>query len=252
MKSKNNTSWGKAADWYDHLLKDDKAYQKQVILPNLLRQINLKKGEVILDLACGQGFFSREFYKAGAKVFASDIAKELIDIAIKNSPKEIAYYVSSADDISFLKDKTVDKIVCILAIQNIENASGVLKECARVLRPNGELNLVLNHPAFRNPQASKWGWDDKNKIQYRRVDKYLSESKIKIQTRPGSNPSDFTISFHRPLQYYFKALGKNNFGVIAMEEWISHRKTTASPRQEAENKARTEIPLFMFLKAKKM
>ncbi|MCX6719011.1 MAG: methyltransferase domain-containing protein, partial [Candidatus Taylorbacteria bacterium] len=81
MKDKS-TSWGKVAVWYDKLIEDSPdSYQAAVILPNLLRIIEPKKGMNILDLACGQGFFSRAFHEKGAKVVGCDIAPELINIA---------------------------------------------------------------------------------------------------------------------------------------------------------------------------
>ena len=62
-----STSWGKAANWYNNLIEqDENSYQRRLILPNLLRLVELKRGEVVLDLACGQGFFSRGFAKLGA------------------------------------------------------------------------------------------------------------------------------------------------------------------------------------------
>ena len=63
---KNDTSWGGVAGWYHSLLEHEGGtYQKTVILPNILRLLNIARGEAILDLACGQGFFSREFHKKG-------------------------------------------------------------------------------------------------------------------------------------------------------------------------------------------
>jgi ubiquinone/menaquinone biosynthesis C-methylase UbiE len=247
---KKDTSWGGVASWYDELLeKESGTYQKELVLPNVLRLLGLKKGDVILDLACGQGFFSREFYKAGAKVYASDIAKELIEIARKNSPKDIFFYNAPAHDISFLHEKSVDKVAIILAIQNIENMQEVFAECRRVLKDNGSMLLVLNHPAFRVPQASGWGWDEEKKIQYRRMDTYMSENRTKIAMDPGKSGKHFTISFHRPLQVYFKALQKSGFLVKKLEEWISHKESKPGPRAIAENNARKEIPLFMCLEA---
>jgi len=252
MKGKPDTSWGKSATWYDKLLGEDDTYQRKVILPNLLRQLNLKRGEIVLDLACGQGFFSNEFYKTGAKVIGCDIAEELIEIAKKKSPKEIEYKICSSNKLDFLTNASVNKIVCILALQNIQDIIGTMKECRRVLKKDGEFFLVLNHPAFRIPQWSSWMWDEEVSVQYRRIDRYMSEDKVKIQTHPGTDPSKFTFSFHRPLQYYFKMLAKNGLAVTGMEEWISHRQTTTGPRKEAENRSRIEIPLFMFLKAIKL
>ena len=253
---KKDTSWGRVAEWYNELFDDKNTYQKAVILPNLLRVMDIKKGDVVLDLACGQGFFSREFNKKGAKVIGVDISKELIDIAIKNSPKGIEYHVSSADRIEFIADQSVDKAAIILATQNIDNFKDALRECNRVLRPEGRLFIVLNHPAFRTPKESSWGWDPSANsgqgAQYRRVDRYLSELKAPIQMHPGENPKEITLSFHRPLQSYFKAFRKNNFVVAGLEEWVSNRKSEPGPRAAAENRARSEIPLFMFLELRKI
>ncbi|MEK7463303.1 MAG: class I SAM-dependent methyltransferase [Patescibacteria group bacterium] len=252
----DKTSWGKVAGWYSDLLeKEEGTYQKELILPNLIRLMEIKRDELVLDLACGQGFFSREFLKAGAKVIGVDISKELIALAEKIGKAEglrIEYQVSSADDLSFIKEKSIDKIVIVLAIQNIENVAGVFKECQRVLKSSGKLFLVLNHPAFRIPKQSSWEWDQKTNDQYRRIDQYLSESKIEIQMHPGDRPREKTISFHRPLQYYFKLLGKNGFAVDRLEEWNSNKKSQPGPRAKAEDKIRKEIPIFIFLEAVKI
>ena len=111
--------------------------------------------------------------------------------------------------------------------------------------------LILNHPAFRIPKETSWGWDGKRKIQYRRIDSYLSESKAKIQMHPGSSPNEFSWSFHRPMQFYSKALLKNNFCISRIEEWNSHKKSEPGPRAIAEDRARREIPLFLFIEAKR-
>lgn len=246
-KKEGETSWGKVAGWYVDLLKDDNTYQTRVILPNLKRLLDLKKGEKILDLACGNGFFSAEFTKT-AKVIGVDIARNLIEQARKNVPSA-NFFVSSAEKMEFLEDKSVTKIVIVLAIQNMENPHLVFKECSRILKPGGSLHIVLNHPTFRVLKKSSWGWDDTAKVQYRRIDGYLSESKEKIQMYPGDAPSVHTYSFHRPLQYFFKTLGNQNFYVNRLEEWSSNRKSEEGPRANAENLARKEIPLFMYLEA---
>lgn len=249
---KTETSWGKVADWYDEMLEEkDNTYQKNVILPNILRLMTIKKDEFILDLACGTGFFSREFLKMGGKVIGADISVELIEIAKEKSPKEIRYFASSADDLSGIKNGSIDKIAVILAIQNIENIPGVFSECDRVLKNGGKIFLVMNHPVFRIPKQSSWGFDEKSKTQYRRMDEYMSESKTKIEMHPSKDNGEQTVSFHRPLQVYFKALKKNGFCVTGLEEWISDKKSQPGPHAESEDKARKEFPMFLFVEAKK-
>lgn len=259
--------------------------------------MEIRQGERILDLACGQGLFARAFHEAGGKVVAADISKELIDIArtksdssaqtseqflsgkrilngqaAKKSSKNIAYHVASAHALPFLQNESIDKVAIVLAIQNIENLNGTLSECARILAPHGKLYTVLNHPAFRIPRESSWGFDEKASVQYRRIDRYLSNAKIEIKMHPGLNASfgrvgrildetesrgvlgkqQVTLSFHRPLQTYAKALFKQNFCMRRLEEWSSTKTSQKGPRAEAENRARKEIPLFLTIEAQKM
>jgi ubiquinone/menaquinone biosynthesis C-methylase UbiE len=253
-KRPKDTSWNQVASWYDELLTTDTdSYQAQVILPNLLRVLDLKKGEKVFDLACGQGYFANIFARQGASVVGSDLSKRLIEFAQKSSPKEISFYASPAHKAPFLKDGSIDTVVIVLAIQNIENVADVFAECKRVLKKDGRMVVVLNHPAFRVPQGSDWHFD--KDIQHRIVGKYLSESKISIDMTPGEkNPKKKvkTISFHRPLQYYVKLLAKNGLAITRLEEWISHKKSQSGPRQKAEDIARKEIPMFMCIEIKKI
>lgn len=245
------TSWGGVADWYDELVRSAGSYQKEVILPNVLRLINIRKGTAVADIACGQGFFANEFFRAGASVTGVDISPELIALAKKRSPRAIRYICAPADNIAEIPPSSADVAVCILALQNIENAAGFFKEAARILNSSGRLVIVLNHPAFRIPAESSWGWDDEQKIQYRRIDSYLSESRQRIEMHPGSDPGAVTVSFHRPLQFYAKALAKQGFVITRLEEWNSHKKSQPGPRATAEDRARKEIPLFLAVEAVK-
>ena len=246
-----SASWGSVASWYGKHLEGSDTYHEKVILPNLLRLIDPKKGGVILDVACGEGYFTRALAQKGASAIGVDISEELVAIAKKKSP-EIPYHVGSAEKLSMIANNSLDKTLCVLAIQNIGDAAGVFAEVARVLKPAGSLHLVMNHPAFRIPKQSSWDYDAKRGVQCRRIEQYLSESKAEIDMHPGMKDSPRTISYHRPLQYYFKALAKAGFAVEGLEEWISHKESVSGPRARAENRARHEIPLFAYIRAQKI
>ena len=64
-------------------------------------------------------------------------------------------------------------------------------------------------------------------------------------------PSATTISFHRPLQVYFKSLAKHGFLVRRLEEWVSHKQSQRGARGATEDRARKEIPLFLMMEALK-
>ena len=217
-----NTSWEGAGQWYQALVEEETSYQKNLILPNLLRLLSLQGGERILDLGCGTGFFSQAFFEHGARVIGVDLAPELIKLAKQRCSPEIKFYAAEASRLPFIKDASVNIITLILALQNMEGVGEILKEGRRVLAKEGRIVMVLTHPCFRVPKGSSWGYDEAEKTQFRRIDYYLSESKIKVQMHPGEKPEECTLSLHRPLQFYFKALRKAGFCVSGLEEWNSN------------------------------
>lgn len=268
-----DTSWGKVANWYDTYLDAEDNYQAKVIWPNLERLLSSSvsmssKTEKIasgnlLDIACGQGYFSFLANKQGFSVTASDIAGELIHVANRRveaekaikSGKEVpqpAFHIAPSHNMPFVTDKSQDLAICILALQNIKELDLTFKEVSRVLRKGGRFIFVLNHPSFRVPQNSDWYYDIKKGIQSRLVSKYMQETSIKIDMNPGiKNPRQkvYTTSFHRPLQLFVKFLSKNGFMISRLEEWCSHKKTEAGPRKAAEDNARKEIPMFIAIEA---
>jgi ubiquinone/menaquinone biosynthesis C-methylase UbiE len=208
----------------------------------------LGQGVSLLDLACGHGFFSADFVRRGARVVGVDSSATLIARARATVPVA-TFHCASVESLPFLSDASFDNVACILGLQNIELASAAMKEAGRLTRSGGSFFIVLNHPAFRIPGRSSWGWDDAARMQYRRIDGYLHESKVNIQMHPGDAPDVVTVSFHRPLQYYAKALQSAGFAITRLEEWISDKQSQPGPRAAAENTARGEVPLFLFLQA---
>ena len=251
-----NTSWNQVAGWYQDLLEGDNTYQSQVILPNMLRHMAITKGQKILDIGCGQGYFSLAFGKLGAQVVGVDLGEALIAQAKLNTHSskttDVNFLVGDAARLGLVDQGDFDAATIILAIQNMESAKNVFESIASNLKVGAKLFLVLNHPAFRVPQFSAWGFDQQKNVEYRRVDRYLSDLKINIEMHPGLANSTQTMSFHRPLQHYFKALIKTGFVVTGLEEWTTHKRSDSGPKAKAENIAKAEIPMFLFLEATKL
>lgn len=263
---KEDTSWHSVADWYSNHLKEEDTYHNKVVKPNLFRILENIKGKTVLDLACGNGYFSYQLASEGAKVIGVDAGRDLIKIAkdnlknLKTNPSkgnnlDLEYFVSDAGNLGMIDSGTIDIAICSLAIQNIEDVGSVMKEVYRVLKSNGRMIIIMNHPVLRTPKISHWGYDKTYNIQYRRLDAYMTESKNKIDMNPGEaddKKKNYTYSFHRPLQYYFKIFNKNKFAVTKLEEWNSHKKSQNGPKQKAEDRARSEFPMFLALEIKKI
>ncbi len=247
--SKVNTSWGEVADWYEGAVAKDGSYQRELIYPNLLRMSAPQKGDKILDIGCGEGSWGAILSNKECVIYGIDIAPELIHIAKTKVPTG-NFIVDDANNLSAIQHNNFDKAFIILALQNIENASNVIDGVSRLLRKEGHLYIVLNHACFRVPKFSDWAWE--NNIQYRRVARYLSEGKNDIIVHPGRDAQTKTISFHRPLQYFFKAFHRAGLVVDRLEEWNSTKASQPGPRAAIEDRARKEIPLFMAIECRKI
>lgn len=251
-KKDQKTDWGNVAGWYDSLVGESGSeYHREVVLPGVLRLLAPQPGSRVLDVACGQGVLCRILRERGAEVSGVDAARSLIDAARRRGPADIAYHVADARELGFLPHDHFDSAACVLAIQNIHPIQPVFTGVAGALKSGGRLVIVMMHPAFRGAKETSWGWDERQKVQYRRVDRYLLPRKTPITTHPGKDPGQYTWTFHKPIETYVTALRNASLLIDAIEEWPSHKSSTSGPRAAAENSARKEIPLFMAIRAVK-
>ena len=244
------TVWDQAARWYDSVVGEEGSYyQKEVIIPRTLEMLDLQKGDRVLDLACGQGVFSRFLYSKGIKAEGLDSSGELIRCAQSRSDQGIPFHIGDSREPDVLKGEKFDAVVCILAIQNIDTLEPVFRNVTGWLKPKGRFIMVMTHPCFRIPRQTHWGWDEQKKLEYRRVDLYATETPIPILTPPMVVSDVYTMTYHRPLQSYFKALSVAGLAVDGLEEWVSNKVSQPGKRSRAENRSRNEIPLFLALRA---
>ena len=243
------TLWDQASRWYDSLVgMSGSDYHHTIVIPGVFKMLELKPGRRILDLACGQGVFSRFLLGKKMKPEGLDSSEELLRMARSRSAKSILYHLGNAGDSKLLDGRQFDGIACLLAVQNMEEIEPVFRNVARWLKPGGKFVMVLTHPCFRIPRQTHWGWDEDKKTEYRRVDRYANEMKIPILTPPFVDKINFTMTFHRPLQNYFSALLKAGLCVDSLEEWMSNKESAPGKRSRGENRARKEVPLFMAIR----
>lgn len=252
---KSQPGWEDVAGWYDELVGErGSEYHQQVVIPRTLKLLEVRAGERVLDVACGQGVLCRALAGAGARVIGIDVAPALIAAAERRNQSDrlaIEYRVGDARRLGeVVAGEPFDAAVCVLAIQNIAPLSPVWEGCRRALKSSGKLVVVMMHPCFRVPRQSHWGWDESGSLQYRRIDRYLSSSRADIQVHPGADPAQTTPSFHRPLQAYVNTLGSAGLWVDRLEEWTSHKTSPDGPRKQALDKSRKEIPMFLALRAR--
>lgn len=249
--AKKDTSWEEVEGWYSSCVGEKgHYYHRTLILPNALRLLGIGKTPLsVLDIGCGQGVFARAL-PSNTLYYGLDASPSLIDEA-KRQMRAASFHFLAADATKPfpIEKKDFDRALFLLSLQNMEHQDKAIANARAHLKKGAELLLVLNHPCFRIPRQSSWGIDEASKIQYRKIQRYLSPMKIPIQMNPGKKESAQTFSFHHSLADTIAFLARANFSVIGLEEWCSDKKSTG-PKAKMEDRARSEIPLFLALLAR--
>jgi len=249
-RGRNHTSWQGVSKWYNKSVGDKGHYYHQhVVIPGALKLLNLTKTASLLDIACGQGVLAR--HADVGQYYGVDIAADLIAEARSRARSNQQFFVGDVTSPLPFPKKDFSHAAIVLALQNIEHADLVIKNASDHLVTGGKFLIVLNHPAFRIPRQSSWGIDEQNKLQYRKIVRYMSPLKIPIDMTPGhSQKHALTWSYHHPISYYTTLLYTHGFMIQNIEEWISD-KTSEGKAAAMENRSREEFPMFMAILAVK-
>jgi ubiquinone/menaquinone biosynthesis C-methylase UbiE len=123
------------------------------------------KGKDVLDLACGEGFYTRFIKRAGAaRVVGVDISAGMIDLARQEEARQplgIEYVVQDAKQTKF--GETFDLVVAAYLLNYASSKEELLEMCravARNLKPGGRFVTVNSNselaPQF-NETSHKYG-----------------------------------------------------------------------------------------------
>src|SRR2546425_3506766 len=140
-RAMTQASYNDIAEWYDQFLRERPVYT-EVILPNLLALVGEVEGEVICDLACGQGWVARELARRGAQVTGLDLAPNLLALARRYEEQEplgILYVQGDAECAEQLRDHQFTGCVCVMALINIADLRAAFESIRRILKPGGWL-----------------------------------------------------------------------------------------------------------------
>ena len=246
-----DTSWQKVAGRYHKSVGRSGSYfHQQVVLPGAVKLLGLKPGDALLDLGCGQGVLARAV-RQDIEYSGIDLAPELIRLAMDHNRNPRFQFQTGdiAKPLKLDKKREFTHAAIILALQNVEDYQTVFANAAKFLKSGSKFLIVINHPAFRIPRQTSWGIDEKSKLQYRRVNIYMSPLKVPVDMGPGSDHK-LTWSFHNPLSAYVAGLAKSGFVVSNIEEWVSDKESEGRSAK-MENRSRAEIPVFMAILCQK-
>ena len=248
------SSWERLADWYDAKQGDaGDLWHRTLIDPTFLRVVGDVRGLRILDLGCGNGYVSRRFARAGAKVVGVDASAPIIERAKAREAKEslgIRYLVADATQHLPLDSEAFDVVASNMALMDMEDAEGALREAARALKPGGRLVASLSHPCFDQGPSSTWLLERffRTTKVWRKVARYrhpfADEMPWGIEER-----TVMTVGYHRPLSWYARALRDAGFLIRSLEE---PEPTKEFIEGSPQGPYVAEIPLHLVIEAVKV
>ena len=249
MPKKNHspTGWDAVADWYHGWVGENGSdHHRKLAIPAILDLLDLQPEETLLDIGCGSGVLAP--YVQQVDYTGVDVSQRLIAIARKQHPGQ--FIVADARRLTSHVDiapSAYDACAFLLSIQDMNPLADVVRSAAYALRPGGRIAILMTHPCFRIPRLSGWGYDEGRKLQFRRVDRYLTSQRVPMKSY-GRKQSGKTISFHRPLSEYVTALSEGGLVIDALREITTYKQDKDKVRRMAEQ----EIPLFLGLRARKL
>lgn len=109
--------------------------------------IALHAGDVILDVACGTGAFSRAFARGVAPsglVIGLDASTSMLErAAAADRPADLAYVRGDPMQLPFA-DGSFDAVCCFAALYLIDDPWRAIDEIVRVLAPGGRVALMAS------------------------------------------------------------------------------------------------------------
>ena len=102
-----------------------------------VRQLNLPKGSIVLDLASGTGDLCVDLQRVGIRPISMDLSFGMLAADRSGSPR------SQADILNLpIADNSVDGATCGFALRNLVDLAAFFNELGRVVRPGGRIALL--------------------------------------------------------------------------------------------------------------
>jgi 2-polyprenyl-3-methyl-5-hydroxy-6-metoxy-1,4-benzoquinol methylase len=170
-------AWDAGAESYDTFIESGMdSYRLEVHGPGLLAACGPVAGCRVLDLGCGQGYFSRELARQGARVTGVDLSEAQIALAQRHEVREslgIEYRAMSASAVGEnWQEGSFDRVTACMSLQDMASVEAVFASVAAVLRPGGRFLFSIPHPGTDTP-FREWERDWKGGKKALKIDRYF-------------------------------------------------------------------------------
>lgn len=114
--------------------------------PACLQLMGDVHGSRVLDVACGPGLYAEELVRRGATVVGFDQSPRMVELSRDRVPSGDFRVGDLAEPFEWIADASIDLVLFALALEYVDDRVSALKECRRVLKPEGAMVLSRQHP----------------------------------------------------------------------------------------------------------
>ncbi|MDP9372378.1 MAG: class I SAM-dependent methyltransferase [Chloroflexota bacterium] len=217
-----------ARAWDTFVERGDDYYRTEVHSPTLLAACGEVAGLRVLDLGCGQGYFSRRLAQRGARVTGVDLAEGQIANARRHEadqPLGIEYHLRDAARVGeHWPSGSFDLVAACMALHDMPDPLSALRSARTVLVAGGRLIFSIPHPCTDTP-FRQWERDELGGKIALKIDRYFAS---------GSRVTRWNMDrLQGPWEtpYWHKTLAEWS-GLIAEAGFLIRRLHEPRPTQE--------------------
>jgi ubiquinone/menaquinone biosynthesis C-methylase UbiE len=191
------------ADHYAAMI-DTKPHNAYYDRPAMLQLWPNVHGKRCLDAGCGPGAYAEALLDRGAEVVAVDVSDRMLELAMQRVGNLATFRLMdlSTPGLDFA-DAEFDFINAPLCFDYIEDWDALLKECHRILKPHGLIQISCGHPAFE--------------AEYYKTNRYFSIEAVQC-TWKGFGKQVVMPSYRRSLADIINPFARQKFQILEVVE----------------------------------
>ena len=171
-----------AERWKEHLSKSGIVQQK-LLFPRLYDYLGDLKGQDALDIGCGNGWSTQVLIdNKASNIHAIDYNRVLLEDAKQNFSKNVNFLECDFSKGLPFSSHSFNIVLCHMVFMSVNDTlvDKVLKESARILKPNGRLIATVVHPIWYLFVSQRT-----NTPAQERLNSYLNTEMIPTNSLPG-------------------------------------------------------------------
>ena len=192
----------------------------------LLEMLDPREEEMILDVGCGTGVFTRDILERGTRIVGLDISFPMLQQAVKKASEQP--FAAIAGDMTSLpfSDGSFDKVYSMTAIEFVPDAIKAVDELNRVARSGATIVLTtlnsLSPWAEQRKKKAEHGHSLFQSMTFRSPDELLrmvpadSIAKTAIHFQKNDNPAEIPEIEQQGMN------DEKDTGAFVAVSWIKH------------------------------